>query len=87
MIEKNVGKYFIVYNQEGNGNTREVNGYIHPLYTITITNNEDDVTIEVPDVVSVFEREDWLDVIYTHSKAELDSDDPGCCYKGSRYIT
>jgi len=81
-----VGKYYIAY--EENENTREVNGYIHPLYTITITDTETNITIEVPDVVTVFEREDWVDTIYTNSKAGLDSgEEPSCCYKDARYIT
>ena len=80
-----VGKYYIEYDE--NENTRNVNGNTHPLYTITITDNETNTTIEVPDVVRVFEREDWIDTIYTNSKAGLDSHDgPSCCYKDARYI-
>jgi|13_taG_2_1085334.scaffolds.fasta_scaffold00166_18 hypothetical protein len=80
------GKYDFTYVKSGNVRTLP-GGFTKPLFNVTITDTETDTTIEVDDVVEVFEREDWLDTIYTNSKRACDNpDDDACCYKTARYV-
>ena len=65
-----------------NDQTRTVeDGTVLPMYTLTITNTEENKTVRLNNIARVIEREDWIEISYNAAIDTLEGT-PNCCLDG-----
>lgn len=74
---------------ETSDNTREVSeGVTKDQYNVTITKVETGQVIQILDVVSYYDRDQWCKTVFENAKVGLDHEDgPSCCYVNASYVT
>lgn len=84
--EQRIGKYTVLIQESVN--KRTVGDNVHSLWDVWITDNDTNVKIALKDTVSPYEREDWMESVFTAAKYSLDNpSDLACCYKDATYVT